>query len=377
MSTAPTQEITKLSKILTDNRERIKLTLPANIDADRFNNAAINLLRRQPALATCTPSSFFGALMQAAGLGLMPGPLDHVYFVPFWNNKERKREVQLIAGYKGLTHLAHGSGKVDAVRAYIVHENDEFDYQLGLEPTVFHKPCRGLRGPSTDYYAHVKLNTGEPLIFVMSKAEVDAHRQRYSKAAKEGPWVTNFDEMALKTCIRKALKLTPLSPMIETSIGLDELAEARKGQGLTINAEQWTGLDEAQWSEEQAGEPTQEETKEAEEMAAPVLPKWGKYSEQPPAKAPTRLLVSYLNTLKKKISDPGQRSFLGENQRIVGAIEEQLKLRSAVAAEVPSDEVLQQKIFHNFGIKDLDELDWSNEETIRLFRESCKEQVPA
>jgi recombination protein RecT len=68
---------------------------------------------------------------------------------------------------------------------------------------------------------------------VMTKAEVDAHRDRYSRAAKEGPWLTEYPEMAKKTVLRRLCKLLPASVELQTAVVLDERAELQLPQGLT------------------------------------------------------------------------------------------------------------------------------------------------
>jgi recombination protein RecT len=45
---------------------------------------------------------------------------------------------------------------------------------------------------------------------VMSRSQVDAIRAR-SRSGSNGPWVTDYDEMAKKTVVRRALKYCPLS----------------------------------------------------------------------------------------------------------------------------------------------------------------------
>ena len=47
---------------------------------------------------------------------------------------------------------------------------------------------------------------------VMSNEEVEAHARKYSKAftSNYSPWKTNFEEMAKKTVLKKALKYAPM-----------------------------------------------------------------------------------------------------------------------------------------------------------------------
>ena len=78
--------------------------------------------------------------MQAVQLGLEPGLLGHCYILPY------KREATFIIGYKGMIDLARRSGHIQSIYAHAVHENDEFEYELGLHPKLEHKPSHGDRG---------------------------------------------------------------------------------------------------------------------------------------------------------------------------------------------------------------------------------------
>ena len=54
---------------------------------------------------------------------------------------------------------------------------------------------------------YFKLNNGFEKILYMTKDEVEAWRDKYSPSAKSNysPWKTEFDKMALKTCLRRLI----------------------------------------------------------------------------------------------------------------------------------------------------------------------------
>ena len=66
-----------------------------------------------------------------------------------------------------------------------------------------------------------KLKDGGHAIEVMSYDEIEAVRSR-SKAAKSGPWVTDWEEMARKTVVRRGSKYLPLSIESQRAIAQDE-----------------------------------------------------------------------------------------------------------------------------------------------------------
>jgi recombination protein RecT len=74
-----------------------------------------------------------------------------------------------------------------------------------------------------------KLKDGGVQFDVMSRAEVESIRAR-SKSADNGPWVTDFAAMAVKTVVRRLFKFLPVSIEIQRAVGLDEMAEAGMSQ---------------------------------------------------------------------------------------------------------------------------------------------------
>ena len=99
-----------------------------------------------------------------------------------------------------------------SIEAHIVYENDEFEYELGLEPKLKHVPAMKNKGKIAWVYAVYKLNSGGFGFEVMSKEDIEEHKEKYSKAAQRGfsPWKNSWEEMAKKTVIKKALKYAPL-----------------------------------------------------------------------------------------------------------------------------------------------------------------------
>ncbi|MDK4688542.1 recombination protein RecT [Kingella negevensis] len=210
-------------------KKQMALALPKHLTADRLARIATTEIRRVPALGTCSPESFLGAIMQCGQLGLEPSNgLGQAYLIPFGNGKDKqgRANVQLIIGYRGMIDLARRSGQIISLSARAVYENDEFSYEYGLHEDLKHKPYEdGDSGALTHVYAVAKLKDGGVQFEVMSRKQIEAIRAQ-SKAASTGPWVTHFDEMAKKTVIRRLFKYLPVSIEIQRAVGLDEQAEA-------------------------------------------------------------------------------------------------------------------------------------------------------
>ena len=201
----------------------IKAALPTVITPERFTRMVLSAVSSNPKLQQCEPNSFLGAMMQAAQLGLEPNtPLGQAYIIPY---NDRKRDVlvaQFQIGYKGLIDLAYRSGQVTIIDAQVVYENDEFEYELGLEPKLKHKPALENRGNPKLYYAMFRTKDGGFGFQVMSYADCAAHARRFSKSYSDGPWKTNFDEMAKKTVLKKALKYAPLKSDFSRQLNADD-----------------------------------------------------------------------------------------------------------------------------------------------------------
>jgi len=208
---------------IAKNFKAMQSVLPKHISAERMARIALTTIRTNPKLLEASVPSLIGAIMQAAQLGLEPGLIGHCYLVPFRNGKTGQTDVQFIIGYKGMIDLARRSGQIKNIYAHTVYSNDEFDYELGLEPKLKHKPyMEGDRGEFIGAYAVAHFKDGGYQFEFMPKSEIEKRRQR-SKAAKNGPWVTDFEEMAKKTVIRHMWKYLPISVEIQQQAMQDEV----------------------------------------------------------------------------------------------------------------------------------------------------------
>ena len=207
-------------------KNQMAMALPKTLTADRLTRIVMTEFRKTPALLRCDQQSLFGAVLQCAALGLEPGSaLGHCYLLPYG------KTCQLIIGYRGMIDLARRSGQIVSLSAYVVHEADDFHYELGLHPDIRHTPSPSAdRGPVIYVYAVAVLKDGGVQFEVMSRAEVESVRSR-SKAGKSGPWVSDWDAMAKKTVIRRLFKYLPVSIEAVRATEIDERTD--RGETLT------------------------------------------------------------------------------------------------------------------------------------------------
>ena len=205
----------------------IQKALPSVITPERFTRMVLSALSSTPKLAECSPQSFLAAMMTAAQLGVEPNTaLGQAYLLPYRNHGQMECQFQL--GYKGLIDLAYRSGEVSVIQAHTVYENDVFEYELGMDPKLRHVPAKADRGEAVAYYAMFKTKDGGYGFEVMSVDDVQRHAQRYSKSYGSGssPWRSNFDEMAKKTVLKRALKYAPLKSDFVRGVAQDETIKA-------------------------------------------------------------------------------------------------------------------------------------------------------
>ena len=208
-----------LRDLVTVMQGEIAKALPKVITPDRFTRIALSAISNNPKLEECTKLSFLGALMNSAQLGLEPNtPLGQAYLIPYYNGKNKRYECQFQIGYKGLLDLAYRSGEIATIQAHIVFENDSFEYELGIDPVLKHKPAPSNRGNMTYAYAMFQLKNGGKAFVVMSKDDIIAHGKKYSKTYGAGPWQTDFESMAKKTVLKQLLKYAPIRSDFVTDV---------------------------------------------------------------------------------------------------------------------------------------------------------------
>lgn len=221
-----------LQAMLQQMGPEIARALPRHVNPDRMSRIALTALRTTPKLAQCTPESFLGCIIQAAQLGLeVNTPLGHAYLLPFEDRRNNRVICQLIIGYQGAIDLARRSGLVKAIYAFPVYKGDEFSWTLGLDPTIKHTPGQVEHRDAdlTHVYAVAKLEGGEPIFTVLTRSEVEKYRKR-SRASSNGPWVTDYEAMALKTAIRRLYRWLPKSAEMAQAAALDEAPERGQHQ---------------------------------------------------------------------------------------------------------------------------------------------------
>ncbi len=159
-------------------------------------------------LSACHPQSIIDACVNVAQLNLDLSPmLQHAYLVPFG------KKVQLIISARGYTALLERIGW--KIKSYIVNESDTFIYEVdGFDEII--KLEKDLDGTSEVFkyaVAVAKAPDGTLYVEVMNKQQIEKHRkvsQNQKSDKPSGVWLDWYDQMALKTVIKKLVKKLPL-----------------------------------------------------------------------------------------------------------------------------------------------------------------------
>lgn len=214
--------------ILAANWHKIAAVMPKHMSEDRMFQLAMSAYNSTPQLAECSTVSVLSCIMKCAALGMEPSAVDglgRAYILPFRNGKTHRMEATFILGYKGIIDLARRSGQLVSIHAQAVYQGDDFDYWEDEDGQHFKfRPDRNAEhAPDklTDVYVTAKLVGGGKVFEHMTKAEVEAIRRR-SKASNNGPWVTDYEAMALKTVIRRSARYLPMSTETQEAVAADE-----------------------------------------------------------------------------------------------------------------------------------------------------------
>ena len=253
-----------------------KAALPAHVPVDKFVRVAMTAINADPNLRNADRRSLFGSVTKLAQDGLLPDGREAALVI--FNSKvngEWVKKVQAMPMISGLLKMMRQSGEVAWVDAQIVREGDHFQYRPGLdEMPIFEPDWFGDRGPVIGAYAVAKLKSGEVVPpEIMNLQQIEEVRN-VSRAKDRGPWVDWFDQMALKTVLRRYLKRLPTSTDLMGVFDRDEtMATTIEHQPVTLRAvdepaENVSRLDalEHRIEEEEADETVETENAEEAEI---------------------------------------------------------------------------------------------------------------
>lgn len=198
--------------------------------AERFTRICLTAMRQTPKLAQCEPASILGAMMTCAQLNLEPNtPQGLAYLIPY------NRECQFQVGYKGLMQLMYRSGAIASFNADVVYRQEVelglFEYESGISPRISHKidllNPEARTGKPEDViaaYAAVVLKTGEPIVRLVTKMEID--QARALNRGNSPAWRDHYAAMAIKTAIKRLSAWLPVTKVADAFAAEEATAPA-------------------------------------------------------------------------------------------------------------------------------------------------------
>lgn len=187
-------------------------------------------IRFNELLRQCTGESLVAALLLSAQVRLEPGPLGHVYLVPYRNSKRGVHEVVWMLGYTGIIELGRRGGAA-ALRSTVVWDCDEYvqpwENEKGLHWTL--KP-----GPVADRTERVaclvtwREGTERQALHMPPERVAAAVKASKNPKASE---LAQEDWYWRKTAVRFARPWLPLT----TGAGASEFAQASHADGAAVS----------------------------------------------------------------------------------------------------------------------------------------------
>ena len=195
-------QLVELKKTLMseDMRKKIESCMAKTTDSKPFITSIMTLCSENEHLVKCNINDIIKEALKAASLNLpLSKALGYAHIVPYGGKPI------FIIGYLGLQQLALRTGQYLFLNADAVYDGEDVveDRLRGtLEIIGTQKSDKAI-----GYFAFLELKSGYKRAIYWTKAQVQSHAMKYSKAYnfKSSPWKTEFDEMAKKTMLRRLL----------------------------------------------------------------------------------------------------------------------------------------------------------------------------
>lgn len=240
--------VTNFQKVLNNSYYQTLLQNTLKENKGTFTTSLMELFTSDEKLLQCQPVDLMAEALKAASLHLpLNKQLGQCYILPFKN--KGKMTPTLVIGTKGYLQLAMRTGKYETINADVVYEGE----LNGYDKVTGKLDLSGTRTSSKPigYFAYMKKKDGFSKLLYMSLDEVCAYAKRYSPTVKYSDkvtaeslknmavnqaeqgsgdgvgWYSNFESMAIKTCLRQLLsKWGELSIESNDILSMDEAPSA-------------------------------------------------------------------------------------------------------------------------------------------------------
>lgn len=201
-------------KVITDWADKINGTAYRGFDAARMAAGLMQAAAKEPKLLEATPASLFLALSNIARWGLDIGEGAHLVAIG--------GRAEAWPDYRGLKALAMRQGIIRHMEEAVVYAGDDFEYALGTDPILRHKPCvESKRGELVGAYSVITLRFGVRTFHYMPIGDIERIRAKSRSWGPKAftdcpPWY------AKKTVVRDWLNRQPKSGALADALRHDD-----------------------------------------------------------------------------------------------------------------------------------------------------------
>lgn len=194
-------------------QQQLREALPDGLSVEKFTRTTKLAIQLNPEILSADRQSLFLAMVKCAKDGLLPDGREAALVKVKVKGKEQVAYWSMIGGLRKIA-AKHGF----SIESHAVYSADEFEWVLGFDPSVTHKPpaLDVERGNLMGAYAVATGPEGQKFLEVMSRSEIEQVREvSRAKDSEYGPWVKWPAEMYRKTVARRLFKQLPLGDLDE------------------------------------------------------------------------------------------------------------------------------------------------------------------
>jgi recombination protein RecT len=214
-------QVSNLRADLSRMTREFEAALPQQIPVEQFVRTIVTAVQMQPELLEADRRSLYSSCMKAAQDGLLLDGREAGLSV-YNDRKNGGKTVAYLPMVGGILKKIRQSGEISSIRAHVVHQGDEFDFELGDNERIHHKPNLASPGNPVAVYAIAKFRDGDIQREVMSHAQVERIRAKATGIGKHC-WTSDWGEMAKKTVIRRLSKRLPSSNDLDQVLQSDNV----------------------------------------------------------------------------------------------------------------------------------------------------------
>lgn len=260
--TNKTQGLNLLKKMIDSESIQTQFQRALGENKDAFAASIVDLYTNDAQLSQCDPKAILCEALKAATLKLpLNKALGFSYVVVYKTNVKQPDgkwakvpTPTFVMGFKGFIQLAMRTGQYKTINADVVYEgelvsSDKLTGDINLTG-------RKVSDKVIGYFCHFALLNGFAKTLYMSVEDMANYARKYAPSipadvsvaqlkelAQKAPdgkkvgWLGNFNDMAIKTCVRRLLnKYGYLSIEMQSAISEDISSEASRNETISDNA---------------------------------------------------------------------------------------------------------------------------------------------